>query len=600
HLKLLRFCPERLRATDLTFIVRNQPYDFVVGHADLDLNPRNPGELRIETLQLPSGHTWLRSSGQTSYTDKNLFLRDLNLSDQEQLHLLNVNASQIDANALSIVLKCTVGGGQISAGAELTETKTSLDTKVHVAADKVAAEALNKFVVFPENYLSGEIDRLALEGSGTIDAPRTWNGTLSLQMSRVHRPEINFDRAIVTISAEQGRGVLRSADITEEINEFHLRGSMELPRTFADFGRTPTNLEISGTAPDLERLTAGTTVALTGSAQFSGRIDIANATVDATLGVTGSAVGVQGGLIDKLSCTLRATKVVARGDTKRFWFADLRTAMEFSLTGVRYRDYVFDSAEGSLNSSDDVLGLDRFNVRTKQNELNIRGRYILPAEVSKFTLQPAQIDVALNAADAGDFWVGDSPTRVSGPLQLAGQLQWKQELANGQIWVSGTNLSMRDLVFRQLSSQCAISNNVLYVNDLRAVLNDSDYVNATGRLNLRRRYYYTGKISANVANLSTLQPLLRASGNQNDLTGSLTVDWEGEGQGATASQPSGSKSTAAQAIAPSKNSGKLKLVLQKGRYGNLQSLQANVDASYSPDGLDVPIIFFTTKDMDFS
>jgi len=375
---------------------------------------------------------------------------------------------------------------------------------------------------------------------------------------------------------------------------------MELPATFADFGRTPTNLEISGTAPDLERLTAGTTVALTGSAQFSGRIDIANATVAATLGVTGSAVGFQGGLIDKLSCTLRATKVVARGDTKRFWFADLRTAMEFSLTGVRYRDYVFDSAEGSLNSSDDVLGLDRLNVRRKQNELTVRGRYLLPAEVGKFTLQPAQIDVALNAADAGDFWVGDSPTRVSGPLQLAGQLQWKQELANGQIWVSGANLSMRDLVFRQLSSQCGISNNVLYVNDLRAVLNDSDYVNATGRLNLRRPYYYTGKISANVANLSTLQPLLRASGNQNDLAGSLTVDWEGEGQGATASQPSASKSTPkAFGVAPSKNSGKLKLVLQKGRYGNLQSLQANVDASYLPDGLDVPIIFFATKDMDF-
>jgi autotransporter translocation and assembly factor TamB len=599
QLKLPRFFPERLRATDLTFIVRNQPYDFVVGHADLDLNPRNPGELRIETFQLPSGDTWLKVSGQTSYTNKNLFLRDLNLSEQEQLHLLNVNASQIEANALSVVLKCTAGGGQISASTELTETKTSLDMKVHLAADKVAAEALNKFFVFPENYLSGEIDRLALEGSGTVDAPRTWNGTLSLQLSRVHRREINFDRAIVTISAEQGRGILRSADITEETNEFHLRGSMELPGTFADFGRTPTNLEISGTAPDLERLTAGTTVAFTGSAQFSGRIDIANATVDATLGVTGNAVGFREGIIDKLSCTLRASKGVARGDTKRFWFADLRTAMEFSLTGVRYRDYVFDSAEGSLNSSDDVLGLDRFNVRTKQNELNIRGHYILPAEVSKFAAQPAQLDFALNAADAGDFWVGDSPDRVSGPLQLGGQLQWKQEIATGQMWVSGTNLKMRDLVFRQLSSQCSISNNIVYVNDLSAVLNDSDFVNATGRLNLRRPYYYAGKISANVANLSTLQPLLRASGNQNQLSGSLTVDWEGEGQGMTASQPSGAVSIAAQNVASLRNSGKLKLVLQKGRYGNLQSLQANVDSVYSPDGLDVPIIFFATGTMDF-
>lgn len=582
QLKLPKFFPERLRATDLTFIVRNQPYDFVVGHADLDLNPRSPGELRIETLQLPSGDTWLKSSSQTSYTNKNLILRDLNLSDQEQLHLLNVNASQIDANALSIVLKCTVGGGQISASSELTETKSSLDMKLHLAADKVAAEALNKFVVFPENYLSGEIDRLALEGSGTIDAPRTWNGTLSLQMSRVHRPEINFARAIVTISAEQGRGVLRSADITEETNEFHLRGSMELPGTFADFGRTPTNLEISGTAPDLERLTAGTTVALTGSAQFSGRIDIANATVDATLGVTGNAVGFQEGIIDKLSCTLRASKGVARSDTKRPWFADLRTTMDFDLTGVRYRDYIIDSVEGSSNGSDDMLGLDRLNLRRNQNELSVRGRYRLPAEVGKFAAQPTQVDVALNAPEMGDFWVADSPNRLNGPLQLGAQIQWEQETANGQMWIAGTNLRMRDLVFRQVSTQCSISNSVIYINDFSASLNDTDFVNATGTLNLRRPHPYSGKISANVANLSTLQPLLRASGNQNDLAGAVRLEWQGSGDAQTF-----------------KNSGKLNLALDKGRYGNLQSLRANMDASYSPEGLDVPIIFFATSSMDF-
>ena len=114
------------------------------------------------------------------------------------------------------------------------------------------------------------------------------------------------------------------------------------------------------------------------------------------------------------------------------------------------------------------------------------------------------------------------------------------------MWVSAANLRMRDLVFRQLSSQCAISNNILYVNDFRAALNDSDYVNATGRLNLRRPYYYAGKISTNVANLSTLQPLLRASGNQNELAGSLTVDWEGEGQGVTVSSGAGALAKAAQ------------------------------------------------------
>ena len=64
--------------------------------------------------------------------------------------------------------------------------------------------------------------------------------------------------------------------------------------------------------------------------------------------------------------------------------------------------------------------------------------------------------------------------------------------------------------------------------------------------------------------------------------------------------PAVAKATAAgQVVAPWKNSGNLKLELQKGRYGNLQSLQANVDASYSPDGLDVPFIFFAASGMDF-
>ena len=514
--------------------------------------------------------------------EQNLILRDLVLSEQEQLRLLDIDASRIDSNAMAIDLDCTIGGGHLSASAALTETQSSLNAKINVAATKIAAESLNKFLVLPKDYLSGEIERLALDGAGVIDVPRTWSGTMSLQMGDVRRPEIHFDSGVVEISAEQGRAILRSADIVRDVNKFHFRGGTELPATLAEFGRTPASFEISGTAPDLERLTAGTSVGLTGSAQFTGRIDIINATVEARLGVTGEAVGFEDGLIDKLNCTLRASKRIVHGDTKRPWFADLRTAMDFDLTGIRYCDYIVDSAEGSLNSSDDVLGLDRLNLRRTQNELNVHGRYLLPAEVGKFSSQPAQVDIALNAPEAGDFWIAESPNRLSGPLQLAAQIQWKQETANGQMWLAGTNLRMRDLVFRQLSSQCSISNNVIYLNDFSATLNDTDFVSATGTLNLQRPSHYSGKVSANLANLATLQPLLRASGNQNALAGTVKLDWEGSGNAQTF-----------------KNSGKVNLVLQKGRYGNSQSLQANVDASYSPDGLEVPIIFFATGNMDF-
>ena len=574
--------PERIRLADVTLVIRNKPNDFVVEHVDLDLNPRSPGDVRIERLQLPSGDSWSRISGQASYANKNLVLRDLILSEEEQIRLLNIDASRIDDKTLGLKLDCAIGGGQLSASAALTETGSSLNAKINVAAQKIATESLNKFLFSPGEPLSGRIERLAVDGAGTIDVPRTWSGSVSLQISNVDRPEIHFDTGVFEVSAEQGRAILRSADIVQDKNELHLRGTMELPSVIEDFGRTPATLEIAGTAPDLQRLTTGIPAQLTGSARFTGKIDIVNAKIEATLGVTAESIGFSNGTIEKLNSTLRASKSVARADTKRPWFADLRTAMEFDLAGIHYRDHIIDSIEGSLNGSDDVLGLDRLNLRRNQNELNVRGRYKLPEEVGKASSQPADLDFTLNAPELGDFWVADSPNRLSGPLQMAAQIEWRQQTANGQISISGSNLKMRDLVFRELSTQCSISNNVVYLNDCRASLNDSDFVNATGRLNLRRPYRYNGKVSARVANLSTLRPLLRTFGNQNELAGSVTLDWEGNGDAEI-----------------SKSSGSLKFVLEKGRYGNTQSLRANIDASYSPEGLDVPIVFFASGNSDF-
>jgi len=83
--------------------------------------------------------------------------------------------------------------------------------------------------------------------------------------------------------------------------------------------------------------------------------------------------------------------------------------------------------------------------------------------------------------------------------------------------------------------------------------------------------------------LATLEPLLRASGNENELGGSLAIDWEGSGEARTLKNLSGT----------------LKAALENGVYGEADSLEAKVDAKYSPDGLDVPIIFVRSDKMNF-
>src|SRR5438552_31033 len=442
--------------------------------------------------------------------------------------------------------------------------------------------SLKKFLILPEGYLSGRIEHLGLDGTGTADAPRAWNGTMSLRMSDVHGREINFDTGVVEVFANQGRATLRSADLVQGQNEFHLRGTAEMPADFKDFGRSPASLEIAGTVADLQQLTAGLAQPITGSAQFDGKVDIVKAQIEANLNVTADSVTFANGTIEKLSATARASKIVGPADAKKPWFADLRLRSNLNISNAHYRDYVIDSVEGAIDVFDDVVSLEPLNLRRNQNEVVIRGQYRLPEEVGKAASQPAALDFSLNAPEAGDFWTSDSLDKLSGPLQIAGQITWKQQIANGQLSIFGSNLKMRDLVFKQLSSQSSISNNVIYLNDLTASLNERDFINGHGSFNLRAPHHYSGKISANVSDLSTVQPLLRTFDNQNDLSGSVALDWEGSGN--------------AQRF---KNSGKLKLVLEKGRYGDLQSLQANIDATYSPDGFDVPIIFFASNKMDF-
>jgi len=574
--------PERIRLTDATLVIRNQPHDFVAEAVDLDLNPRTPGDLRIEKLQLPAGDSWSKVSGQTSYANKNLIIRDLVLSDQEKIRLLSVDASHISAKTLAINLDCAVGGGQLSGWITLSETKSSLDTKMHLAAENVAVESLNKFLILPEGYLSGRIEHLDLDGTGAIDAPRAWNGTMSLRVSDVHQREISFDTGVVEVSANQGRAILRSADLMQGQNEFHLRGTADMPANFKDFGRSPASLEIAGTAADLQQLTAGLTQPITGRAQFDGRIDIVNAKIEANLNVMADLVGFSNGTIEKLSATAKASKIIPPADVKKPWFSDLRFRSNLNISNAHYRDCVIDSVEGAIDVFDDVVSLEPLNLRRNQNEVVVRGQYRLPEEIGKVISQPAALDFSLNAPEAGDFWTSDSLDKLTGPLQIAGQITWKQQVASGQLSIFGSNLKIRDLVFKQLSSQSSIANNVIYLNDLTASLNERDFVGGHGSLDLRAPYHYTGIASASISNLSTLRPVLRAFGNQNDLAGSFSFDWEGSGNAQTF-----------------KNSGKLKLVLEKGRYGDLQSLRANIDATYSPDGLDVPIIFFASNNMDF-
>src|SRR5262249_49454663 len=150
---------------------------------DLVLDPRAPGELRISRLQLPTGQTWSKLQAVASYSNRNLILRDLRLSDLDQINLLNIDGSRVREKQLLINFEATVGGGSISETATLREITASLNTEIRLQVKNVSAEALNQYAPLREDYVGGQIEQLLIEARGAIDRPETWTGRVSWGIS---------------------------------------------------------------------------------------------------------------------------------------------------------------------------------------------------------------------------------------------------------------------------------------------------------------------------------------------------------------------------------------------------------------------------------
>ncbi len=573
--------PERVHISDATIVVRNRPNDFVAEHVAVELDPRRAGEIKVEKLQLVGGQTWLKLSAPATYANRNLIVRDIVLADNERFRSINFDASQIAARKLAINFDYAVADGNISGSLMLREAQASLDTNARIRAKNVPFDAINKFVALPEGWMRGQFEKLDVDLSGLLSSPATWNGRIAAELTDFHQEQTEFDRGIFQVTAKSGVATLQSADITQDKNQFHLRGSTELPRDIQDLGRAPATIELAATLPDLQQVTAGMSQKLSGAAEISGNINIRNSIVNGDLAITSPSIEFQDGRCENLNAAIKLSKKIPPAAAGKPWFSDLLWQATLAVSNLRFRDYVADSVEGSLQGKNDLLTFDHLMVRRKENEFAMNGEYRLPKEMRDVTEQPAKIDISFNAAQLADCWVPESPDKITGPLQAVGQIEWKKGLANGQLSIFGANLRMRDLVFTQLNLQCVVWNSVVYLNDVSANLTGNDFITGNAIYDLRAPHHYNGKFRANVLDLSKLRPLLRTFGNQNELGGSLVVEWEGDGEAAKI------------------KTGKLRLAFDQGRYGSARSLQATADATYSPDGLDVPTIFLRSDKMDF-
>ncbi|MDQ6809433.1 MAG: translocation/assembly module TamB domain-containing protein, partial [Verrucomicrobiota bacterium] len=581
-LSLPTIFPDRIRLSDVNVIFRTPPQDFILQGLDLELNPKAPGELRIARLQLPTVPAWTAISGRTSYENKNLIIRDVTLDGANKFRLIEIDASKIAQHQLGISLDASLAGGTAVASVELKQVPKSLHVDLEATVQNISLDTLRGYIGRREGELTGTVDKMVAKFSGVLSAPRSWVGHASVSMRDVTQGQIAFDRAQLEITAHDGVATLERGEIVQGSNSIQLKGTADLPNDIRDFGRTAATVDFGAALPQLRTATAKFPQPLTGALNVTGHAEIRDSKLEAKINFKGGEITSGENQVGQVSGTANFTKQMPPPDAQTPYYADLHSDISIEATDVQTGSIVGDVVRGEVKTDGPKVSLDQLTAVRKQNTVTVSGEYQLPQDFANASRQPATINFRSQTVETSDYFPPDAPHKLRGPLQVDGQLTMKNGRANGQLQLSGGNLHFDDLPIPAINAKVTVTDNVVQLHEFAATLGAHDSVRAQGTFSLDQPHAYSGQLHTSIADLKTLEPLLAAAGNKTELAGALSIDWQGSGTAANF-----------------QNSGSLKLALTQGRYANLDHLQANIDASYTPEALDVPLIFFRSDKMDF-
>ncbi|PYL87156.1 MAG: hypothetical protein DMF16_10730, partial [Verrucomicrobia bacterium] len=551
--------PERARLDNVTVIVRDPAHDFIAENVALDLNPRVSGALSLTLLQLPTGEAWTRVTGTTSYDNRNLALRDVVLNEQTRFSLINVDASRIREHMMTLRLVGTLDGAPIDLQASLTEQARSLFIKSHTTTHNLSVSSAKK-----------------------LGLPKTWAASGDGVVRDLQVAGATFDRAAAQISAHDGVATIQPVELRRAGTALQIHGTVQLPERADDLGRSPAKFEVVGNDLDLGPITSAMEKPLSGHGQINGTLEIRDEQLQAGFRIASGPVSSGDFSLEKFEATGTAEKNLRLHSKDEPWFEGLRANATAVASAVRNSEFAVDTISGQLDQNGSLITISNVKLQRGSNQIVSNASVRLRADEKDFIKQPATIQVAIDSPETADFWNGNSPNRVSGTLNASGIVQWNGAVADGWFNVYGSKLQIRNLSVPQLSGAGSIWQSRIFLNDLTANLNQRDFVNGQGMLDLRGEKKFAGKLVVDIADMSTLKPLLEASGNKTELRGSFLLNWEGRG--------SLSKLT---------ENGFLKLAWKNGQLGNMKALTANIDATYSPAGLEIPTFFIGSDRMDF-
>ncbi len=521
----------------------------LVKNLNLELDPAQAGELRLEELRIPGGIIDLKDvSAHTSYRQRDLQLTDLVLAPDIRFRLLGIDASKLDQQLLAVTLAADLFKGRLDAGVQIHGIGQPPTASVKLDLRDLSLGSVHDFLALP-TPLGGTVENLSVRFDGQTDQPKSWDARVDGRVARASFGDAVLDATNLRISLHNGTLQVEQADAVAGENRVAATANIVLAENMADLPKSDGHGTISISAPDFAKLPVKLPVEMAGSLQAGGDFTLHGGKFSETLKghVQDFAIPAQKVAVTSVDFALDSGKVLPAGATApptapgapppphEQFYENLQTRVSAVVDGVTYTDYRLDGVRLTASTDGPHVRLDEVAITRGTNRVDADGTYELPEDFANLKTQPVDARLSIAFPDVTQF-AADPATL---PLPLTGSLNAKGsvQLRNGN-YGGGFDLQARDLKAKGATVQTAdvtvgIVDNVATVTAGKIVFDDKNSINLVGVGRLQPPYQFQGGVAVNLTDLSRFGPTLAANGITDPVAGSLHINSNFNGHGPT-------------------------------------------------------------------
>ncbi len=554
--------PEILRIENVNFVSHAPSGDTELAGFTFTLLPDRAGTFAIKTLDIPGVRRWTDISAETTFRDRNLFLRNLIVGPEIAVDVLNLDASRLDDNQLGLGFEGTLFQGRTKLSAKVDDLNDTNKLALRLDVTGLSLHVLSAYLnlALP---IQAEIPTVHVAFDGLPEKPDSWTGKVDVALTGVTADAIQAGN--VTVAAELGNARAKVAANVEARagNTIRLNVETALPAKLDGFIETKAQGVLDASLPDLAALWSDS-APVSGGAKLNAEfaLDRHLAKIAGTLDsdrVTAGDIEAMGNHF-----TFSVEKdLQAEGPV----FAGSKANLEGGVAATKIGDYSTDQIALAAKTDGAAVRLTQLTVEKSGNRVALEGEYLLPDDLASWTAQPGSAKFHIDAPRLNAFVAPESGTELAGRVKADGQAQIAQGLYSGDLTIEGRDIRAQGVPVRSLDAKIAVHQDHATVSQLSLVVDDRNAITAEGETDLADPFAYHGRLDITLRNLAVFRPLLGPDAPE--LGGELTARWQGNGT-------------------KTAHSGLASLELTNGMYADQRNLAARFNATYTPEAISLP------------